>query len=210
MYSIDAVDAVLSCSTMSGAGIQASSAKLVFWKRHADEIVQRWDRAFRSSDMDKRLILIYVANDVIQVSKPQGKQFMEAFHRLLPEAFKHMLKHSDAAVQKKLVKVVTVWRNRGIWGAKRQAVYDDLVKSMEPGPVKPAAIIKKQDDPLLKVLKARTSDIYDLAQRGHALAEADVAARRKADESASRVRSTSARVCVGACPAISNCVRAPN
>jgi hypothetical protein len=90
--------------------------------------------------MEKRLVLIYLANDIAQTSRRTGREYIEAFHKALPEAFKHMMKHSDEPVQQKLKKLVRVWRDRNVWGNRALAIYNDMVKGVsEPAqPRQPA------------------------------------------------------------------------
>lgn len=122
-------------------GIQAASARLVFWKRSASDVVRCWEHTFAKADMEKRLVLIYLANDIAQTSRRSGREYIEAFHKALPEAFKHMMKHSDEPVQQRLKKLVRVWRDRNVWGNRALAIYNDMVKGVsEPAqPRQPAA-----------------------------------------------------------------------
>lgn len=129
-FSQEACDSVLSKVDMSQAGIQAASAKLLFWKRSAGDVVRCWERAFHRADMDKRLSLIYLVNDVVQTSRRSGREYTEAFHKALPEAFRHMMKHSDEKVQQKLKKLVIVWRDRNVWGNKALGIYHEMVKGV--------------------------------------------------------------------------------
>lgn len=129
-FSPEACDAVLGKVDMSQAGIQTASAKLLFWKRSATEVVRSWERAFQRADMDKRLSLIYLVNDVVQTSRRSGREYTEAFHKALPEAFRHMMKHSDEKVQQKLKKLVLVWRDRNVWGNKGLGLYLDMVRGV--------------------------------------------------------------------------------
>lgn len=129
-FSQDACDAALSKVDMSQAGIQAASAKLLFWKRSAVEVVRCWERAFQRADMDKRLSLIYLVNDVVQTSRRSGREYTEAFHKALPEAFRHMMKHTDEKVQQKLKKLVLVWRDRNVWGNKALGLYLEMVRGV--------------------------------------------------------------------------------
>jgi hypothetical protein len=181
MYTKEAADELMRTVTMSQQVIRNISAQLVFWKRHAVEIVQSWDQAFRMADMEKRLILIYLANDIVQLSKPSGRQFLEAFNKLLPEAFKHMVKHSDAGMQQKLRKLVKVWRSRSIWGHKVQGIYEELVKGVDSAP-------EVQHEDALSVLRLKLAEIFALSQRGQVLMAADFQARKSLDEAAAQVR----------------------
>ena len=63
-------------------------------------MVSVWDTEFaRFPDMQKKLAMLYLANDVLQNSRKKGAQFVQEFYRILPKAVKHMLKHGDASVR---------------------------------------------------------------------------------------------------------------
>lgn len=129
-FNIDTCREVLDKVDGSQAGIQAASARLVFWKRSASEVVRCWEHTFAKADMEKRLVLIYLANDIAQTSRKTGREYIEAFHKALPEAFKHMMKHSDEPVQQRLKKLVRVWRDRNVWGHRALSIYNDMVKGV--------------------------------------------------------------------------------
>jgi CID domain len=112
------------------AGIQNATAQIVFWKRHADSVVQCWQQVFQRADMEKRMNLIYLANDVVQTGRKTGREFSEAFHKALPEAFRHMMKHSDEPAQRKLKKLVHVWKDRQVWGNKAISLYLSMVRGV--------------------------------------------------------------------------------
>ena len=129
-FNIDTCRDVLDKADGTQNGIQAASAKLVFWKRNASDVVRCWEHAFAKADMEKRLVLIYLANDIAQTSRRSGREYIEAFHKALPEAFKHMMKHSDEPVQQRLKKLVRVWRDRNVWGNRALNIYIDMVKGV--------------------------------------------------------------------------------
>ena len=129
-FNIETCRDVLEKADGSQNGIQTASARLVFWKRSASDVVRCWEHAFAKADMEKRLVLIYLANDIVQTSRRSGREYIEAFHKALPEAFKHMMKHSDEPVQQRLKKLVRVWRDRNVWGNRALAIYNDMVKGV--------------------------------------------------------------------------------
>ena len=190
-YSAEKCSELIRSVTGTEKSIFETGAQLTFWKRHAHEIVKTWDEAFRQADMDKRMVLLWLVDNIVQTSKPHGRQFLDEFNTMLPEAFKHMMKHSSADMQRKLARLVKVWRDRTIWGNKTQAVYETLVRGVEPeapapspekGPVKAAA-----GDPYA-LLNARQRDIVKLSKEAQDLMKADAKARAALDEATSAVR----------------------
>ena len=139
----------------SQAYIEGASAKILFWKKHAKQVVHYWDVVFRESPQDKKLNLVYVANDLLQKSRVSGRDFVDEFNKVLPTALKHLIKHSDIDVQQKIRRVVDVWRDREVFGRTAMRDFQALVskisrttpnkttvsdeKLSQPSPVKPPA-----------------------------------------------------------------------
>lgn len=119
--------------TLAQPSIEGVSARLLFWKRRAPEVARAWEEVFRKSDMEKRLTLMYVANHVVQESVRAGSEFVEAFHKVLPPAFKHLMTHADSNTQIKLKRLVNVWRERKTWGRNALQIYLKMVQPVEGG-----------------------------------------------------------------------------
>ena len=174
--------------TMTEKAIHHAGAKLVFWKRNAHDVVKLWDQEFRASDMEKRLCLFYLADNTVQSSKPAGVQYIEAFAAILPEALRHMMKHSDTRTQQKLKHVVDVWRKRMVWGNRLQGKFDSLVAGVEAseepaGEHHAAAAGKAHGDPYATLVQ-RHRQVVEMSQRGQALMAAEAQARKALDDAA--------------------------
>ena len=57
-----------------------------------------WEGEFARAPMQKKLAMLYLANDILQNSRKKGPEFVHEFHRTLPRALQHMLKHGDDKV----------------------------------------------------------------------------------------------------------------
>lgn len=67
----------------------------------ARRVVSTWEVEFfnRSPDLQTKLALMYLANDVLQNSRKKGTQYVQEFYRTLPKPVKHLLKHGDSNVR---------------------------------------------------------------------------------------------------------------
>jgi regulator of Ty1 transposition protein 103 len=81
-----------------------------------------------------RLNLIYVANDILQKSRNAGRFYIEEFHKYLPEALKHMMKHSGADVQRKLKRLVAIWADRAVFGSSAMKTFRAIVGDNSAAP----------------------------------------------------------------------------
>ena len=57
-----------------------------------------WEAEFARAPMPKKLAMLYLANDILQNSRKKGPEFVYEYHRALPRALQHMLKHGDDKV----------------------------------------------------------------------------------------------------------------
>ena len=86
------------------------------YRRHADRTGTLWLQRLKDSGANKRLNLIYLANEVAQQSKLRKKDdFLIAFSPILAEATAIAYKGATNEVQQKLRRVVEVWRQRQIF-----------------------------------------------------------------------------------------------
>ena len=85
-------------------------------RRHADKTATLWLQRLKDSSSNKRLNLIYLANEVAQQSKARRKDdFLVAFAPIIAEATAIAYRGATNEVQQKLRRVVQVWRARQIF-----------------------------------------------------------------------------------------------
>ena len=121
-YSDDAVKAKLSSLNETQDSIVTVAQWIMFHRRHADRTASLWlTRLQESQSTNKRLNLIYLANEVVQQSRARSKQdFLLAFEPLIAEATSMAYKGANQDIQGKLRRVVEVWRQRQIFDPRIQ------------------------------------------------------------------------------------------
>ena len=93
-----------------------SNTDFLVRRRHADRTATLWLQRLKDSGSNKRLNLIYLANEVAQQSRVRKKDdFIIAFSPILAEATAIAYKGATNEVQQKLRRVVEVWRQRVIF-----------------------------------------------------------------------------------------------
>ncbi|KAI9815481.1 MAG: hypothetical protein M1827_002615 [Pycnora praestabilis] len=137
-YSDDAVKSKLSSLNETQESIVTVSQWVMFHRRHADRTGQLWLQRLKDSGANKRLNLIYLANEVAQQSKARRKDdFLNAFSPVIAEATATAYRGATHEVQQKLRRVVEVWRQRQIFELPIleavEARIDDLDKSRSSG-----------------------------------------------------------------------------
>ena len=106
----------------------------MFSRRHADRTASIWLQRLKDSGANKRLNLIYLANEVAQQSRARKKDdFLIAFSPIIAEASATAYKGATNEVQQKIRRVIEVWRQRQIFEPAIQeaieARIDELDKS---------------------------------------------------------------------------------
>ncbi|RAL60571.1 hypothetical protein DID88_009767 [Monilinia fructigena] len=120
-YNDDAVLAKLSALNETQESIVTVAQWIMFHRRYADRTGQLWLQKLKDSGSNKRLNLVYLANEVAQQSKARRKDdFLIAFSPVIAEATATAYKGATSDVQNKLKRVVEVWRQRQIFEAPIQ------------------------------------------------------------------------------------------
>ncbi|KAF2139115.1 uncharacterized protein K452DRAFT_360834 [Aplosporella prunicola CBS 121167] len=128
-YTDDAVKAKLSALNETQEGIVTVAQWIMFHRRHAERTSQLWLQRLKDSTPNKRLSLIYLANEVVQQSKARRKtEFVVAYSTIIVEATSLAYKGATHDVQQKIRRVIEVWRQRGIFEVPIQ---DQVEKSLD-------------------------------------------------------------------------------
>ncbi|KAH8704158.1 DUF618 domain-containing protein [Talaromyces proteolyticus] len=131
-YTDDAVRAKLSALNETQEGIVTVAQWVMFHRRHADRTAQLWLQKLKDSPANKRLNLIYLANEVAQQSKARRKaDFLIAFSPIIAEAMSVAYKGSSNDIQQKLRRVVEVWRQRAIFEQPIQEAVESRVDELD-------------------------------------------------------------------------------
>ncbi|KAI1371510.1 DUF618 domain-containing protein [Hypoxylon crocopeplum] len=115
-YTDDAVLAKLSGLSETSDSIVSVAQWIMFHRRHADRTVQLWLQRLKDSPSNKRLNLIYLANEVTQQTKARHREdFVVAFSPIVAEAVATAYKGATTDVQQRIQRVVDVWRDRNVF-----------------------------------------------------------------------------------------------
>ncbi|KAJ4746082.1 Regulation of nuclear pre-mRNA domain-containing protein 1B [Rhynchospora pubera] len=107
--------------------IQTLSHWCIFHRKNAEKIVQTWDKQFHSSDKEKKIPLLYVANDILQNSRKNGKEFVEEFWKLLPAALKDVAEHGDDSGKGVVSRLVQIWEERRVFGSQTKTLKEAML-----------------------------------------------------------------------------------
>ncbi|KAL5114363.1 hypothetical protein ACEQ8H_007753 [Pleosporales sp. CAS-2024a] len=127
-FTEDSLKAKLSSLNETQEAISTVGQWILFHRRHAERIAHVWLQRMKESSPNKKLVLIYLANEITQTSKMRKKEeFLRAFEPILADATQTAYKGSPTDTQNKIRRVVEVWRQRNIFNP---AVQQDIEKRL--------------------------------------------------------------------------------
>ncbi|KAI4250583.1 MAG: hypothetical protein L6R40_000183 [Gallowayella cf. fulva] len=131
-YTDDAVKAKLSSLNETQESIVSVSQWIMFHRRHADRTCAIWLERMRETTANKRLTLIYLANEVVQQSKARRKDdFLVAFSPVIAEATATAYKGATNDVQEKIRRTVEVWSQRRIFDKPIQEAVEGRILELD-------------------------------------------------------------------------------
>ncbi|KAL9603504.1 MAG: hypothetical protein Q9219_001191 [cf. Caloplaca sp. 3 TL-2023] len=131
-YNDDAVKAKLSSLNETQESIVSVSQWIMFHRRHADRTCAIWLERMRETTINKRLTLIYLANEVVQQSKARRKDdFLVAFSPVIAEATATAYKGATNDVQEKIRRTVEVWSQRRIFDKPIQEAVEARIAELD-------------------------------------------------------------------------------
>uniref|UniRef100_A0A803MXZ7 CID domain-containing protein n=1 Tax=Chenopodium quinoa TaxID=63459 RepID=A0A803MXZ7_CHEQI len=108
---------------------------------------------FNSSQKEKCVSFLFLANDILQNSRRKGNEFVNEFWKVLPAALKLVYDNGDESGKKAANRLVDIWEERKVFGSRVQSLKEELaanqIKDPAPQPVSngkspnPIKIVKK-------------------------------------------------------------------
>ena len=96
----------------------------------SEELVDIWkSQLTRTSSDSKKLLLIYLCNDVVQQAKRLNRvQYIQSFSKILPNVVSPVYAQVDPKIKAKIDRVVSVWEQRQVFSTN---YLDDLRKAFK-------------------------------------------------------------------------------
>lgn len=118
----------LNCSQ---AAIEAVSQWCIFYRKDARTIVNLWEVEYTKAPPELRLALLYLANDILQNSRKKGREFVDEFIRVIPQALRRLAQGPGAVdrVRRAVVRLVAVWEERRVFGASAVKSFREALRA---------------------------------------------------------------------------------
>ncbi|CAN1224543.1 Regulation of nuclear pre-mRNA domain-containing protein 1B [Linum grandiflorum] len=107
--------------------IETISHWCIFHQANAALVVATWDKQFHSSEMVRKVPLLYLANDILQNSKRKGNEFVVEFWKVLPSALKEISSKGDDRGKNVVSRLVNIWEERRVFGSHSRSLKDIML-----------------------------------------------------------------------------------
>jgi len=98
-------------------GIETLSHWVQFHRKKIPSIIRVWSKELAREGPaynKKKLLMLYVANDVMQASRKKHREVIAEFAKALPDAVHNFGKHCDAKGVKEMPRLINIWIERQV------------------------------------------------------------------------------------------------
>ncbi|XP_075490522.1 uncharacterized protein LOC142529043 [Primulina tabacum] len=117
----------LSKLNSSQQSIETLSRWCVFHRKKAQQVVEIWDRLFKSAQQEQLVSFLYLANDVLQNSRRKGSEFVSEYLKVLPSALKFVHETGNENCRKAASRLVDIWEERKVFGSRVQNLKNEML-----------------------------------------------------------------------------------
>ncbi|KAG8373329.1 hypothetical protein BUALT_Bualt11G0012900 [Buddleja alternifolia] len=135
--------------------IETLSHWCIFHRSKAEQVVATWDKQFHSSEMVKKVPLLYLANDILQNSKRKGDEFVTEFWKVLPSALKDVVNKGDDRGKTAVSRLVGIWEERRVFGSHSKSLKDAMLGEEGPPPLE----LRKKRPRSIRIVKKDSRSI---------------------------------------------------
>ncbi|KAK8934797.1 hypothetical protein KSP39_PZI015158 [Platanthera zijinensis] len=135
--------------------IETLSHWCIFHRKNAEQVVQTWEKQFRSSSKERKTPFLYLANDILQNSRRNGMEFVGEFWKVLPSALKDVTENCDDHGKTVVSRLVAIWEERRVFGSRARGLKDLMLGSEPPPPLE----LNKKRSRSVRIVKRDTRSI---------------------------------------------------
>ena len=120
-FSEESLEKKLVDLNQSQQSIQGLSLWIIHHRKHHSKIVSTWQRELYKASNDRKLVFLYLANDVVQNSRKKAPEFSKEFGHVLKKVLEHLTAlNLDSKTVKSIARLVGIWKERNIFDSKVQ------------------------------------------------------------------------------------------
>uniref|UniRef100_A0A0A8Y915 CID domain-containing protein n=1 Tax=Arundo donax TaxID=35708 RepID=A0A0A8Y915_ARUDO len=115
----------------SQQSIETLSHWCVFHHRCCRQVVETWDCEFFSAPCERRVSLLYLANDIMQNSRKEGSGYITEFMRVIPAALSEVFTNGDDFGRNVVKRLIDIWEDRRIFDIQGRSLKDDFFRRLK-------------------------------------------------------------------------------
>jgi len=112
---------------------QQSVSMLSRWlltcRENHSEIVEIWWAEVQKAHVSKKMALLNLCNDISQISRRKNDEYIKDFIPILPEAISHVYRHANSSIQRKILRLLSIWEERQVFPKHVLANIHAIIKS---------------------------------------------------------------------------------
>ncbi|PNT73510.1 regulation of nuclear pre-mRNA domain-containing protein 1B isoform X1 [Brachypodium distachyon] len=116
---------------ISQQSIETLSHWCVFHHRHCEQVVETWDKDFHSAPQERKIFLLYLANDIIQNSKKEGMRYISEFWKVIEAALDDLFTNGDDFGRNVVQRLVNIWEDRKLFGPQGQLLKEEYTRKFK-------------------------------------------------------------------------------
>ncbi|KAI3446595.1 hypothetical protein Pfo_029533 [Paulownia fortunei] len=151
----------LSKLNSSQQSIESLSRWCISHRKKAKQVVETWEKLFKSAQPEQQVSFLYLSNDILQNSRRKGSEFVNEFWKVLPATLKGVYDGGNENCRKVASRLVDIWEDRKVFGSRGQNLKNEML-GKNPSPVNNG----KNSNPIKVVKRDATSLRIKLAVGG--------------------------------------------
>jgi len=93
----------------------ALSHWFIYHKKRSSQSVQLWKQEIDIAEPERKLLLLYLANDILQESRKRGNEFINEFMAVIGDAVIMTYRTNPEPIRTKLMRLLDIWVQRTVF-----------------------------------------------------------------------------------------------
>ncbi|RNA41091.1 regulation of nuclear pre-mRNA domain-containing 1B-like isoform X1 [Brachionus plicatilis] len=137
--------------TNTQQSVQTLSLWLIHHRKNSKTIVSTWYKELTGNPKpDRKLTLLYLANDILQNSRKKGNEYLKEFSNIMSDAIGDIAKYSDDKTRFTVERILNIWKDRKIY-------QDDQIEKFRQKLHSTKSLISPEKSPSCRPDKAKLS-----------------------------------------------------
>jgi len=95
--------------------VQTLAHWVMFHRKRCVQSIQVWDREVFKANKERKIVFLYLANDIMQTSRKKGGEFIKEFSKVLQGVIIHVYRECDGEEKKGILRLLSIWEERRVF-----------------------------------------------------------------------------------------------